>query len=155
MKIRPTKIGMAAVRRALIAVGALVMGYAVFGAAVDPGLKTGGVALFLVVVLAGHDGFFLPLVIAVGGVMRRVGHLARAAAVVSLSVTVVALPFVLGYGRDPDNPSALPLSYGMGLLLILVAVWTFTGLTLLVRRVLRNRQNTVRIQRGPEGASCG
>ena len=147
--------GMTAARRALITVGALVMGYAISGALFEPGLKLWGVMLFLAAMVAGHDGVFLPLVIAAGAVMRRVGHLVRAAAVVSLAVTVVALPFVLGYGRDPHNPSALPLSYGMGLTVVLAGVWTSTLLTLLVRRVFRNRQNTVRIRRAPRRVSDG
>jgi len=147
--------GVDAVRRGLIAAGALVMGYAVLGATTEPGLKVGGVALFLAVMVAGHDGLFLPLVIVAGRLVKRVGHLVRAAAVVSLAVTVVAMPFVLGYGRDPDNPSALPLAYGRGLVLILLAIWAPTLLFLLVRRLVGIRQNTVRIRRGPQGASDG
>jgi len=147
--------GMTAARRALITVGALVMGYAIFGALIEPGLKLWGIVLFFAAMVAGHDGVFLPLVIAAGAALRRVGHLVRAAAVVSLAVTVVALPFVLGYGRDPDNPSALPLSYGTGLTLLLTGIWAGTLLALLVRRVARNRQNTVRIRRTPRRASDG
>ncbi len=150
-----TTAGMTAARRALMTVGALVMGYAVSGALIEPGLKLWGIVLFLGAMVAGHDGVFLPLVIAAGGLMRRVGHLVRAAAVVSLAVTVVALPFVLGYGRDPDNPSALPLPYGMGLALVLAGIWTSTVLALLIRRAVRVRQNTVRIRRSPRRASDG
>lgn len=150
-----TTTGMTAARRVLMMVGALVMGYAVIGALTEPGLKLWGIVLFLAAMVAGHDGVFLPLVIAAGAVIRRAGHLVRAAAVVSLAVTVVALPFVLGYGRDPANPSALPLPYGIGLALVLGVIWVSTLLTLLVRRVVRNRQNTVRIRRTPRRASDG
>jgi hypothetical protein len=45
------------------------------------------------------------------------------AALVSLAVSLVALPFVLGAGRDPANPSALPSPYEMGLLLIVGLIW--------------------------------
>ncbi|MEV4709064.1 hypothetical protein [Actinoplanes sp. NPDC049316] len=139
----------------LIIAGGLVMGYAVFGSATDPGLKLGGVVLFLVAALAGHDGIFMPLVIAAGAAMNRASHLVRAAAVISLAVTVVALPFVLGYGRSTDNPSALPLSYGFGLVLVLTIIWGTTLLAMLIRRLIRIRQNTVRSQKAPRAASDG
>jgi len=106
-------------------------------------------------VVAGHDGVFLPLVLAVGTLIRRVSHLVRAAAIVSLAVVVVAMPIVLGYGRDPNNPSALPLPYGMGLVVILAVIWVVTLIIVLFRRVGRIRQNTVRIRRAPQGASDG
>lgn len=155
MKIRFTGSHMTATRRALIAVGVLVTGYAIFGAVTEPGLKLGGVVLFMAAMIAGHDGIFLPLVVAAGSLARRAGHLVRSAAIVSLAVTVVALPFVLGYGRDPGNPSALPLPYGAGLVMILAVIWAGTLLILLIRRLLRIRQNTVRIPRAPQEASDG
>lgn len=115
-------------RAALIALGAVVMGYAVLGAASDPGLKPGGVVLFLAAVLVGHDAVLLPVTIAVGALIGRFAPRwtrpsIRAAAIVSLAVGVVALPLVLGYGRSADNPSVLPLAYGRGLVLLLLAVW--------------------------------
>jgi hypothetical protein len=45
------------------------------------------------------------------------------AAAVSGALTLVALPFVLGFGADPLNPSFLPREYGRNLLLLVVAVW--------------------------------
>ena len=155
MKIRLPAGRMTVTQRVLIAVGVLITGYAVVGAAIEPGLKLGGVVLFLAALVVGHDGLFLPLVIAAGSLVRRVGHLVRAAAIVSLAVTVVALPFVLGYGRDPGNPSALPLPYGAGLVTILALIWAGTLLALLLRRILRIRQNTVRISKAPQEASDG
>ncbi|PRY22305.1 hypothetical protein CLV70_1178 [Pseudosporangium ferrugineum] len=113
-------------RGGLMTAGGLLMAYALFGALTEPGLKLGGVALFLGGVLAVHDGIFLPLVIASGALLTRAHRLVRAALIVSLAVTVVALPFVLGYGRSPDNPSALPLAYGRGLLTVLIVIWTVT-----------------------------
>jgi hypothetical protein len=116
------------VRAALIAVGAVVMGYAVLGAATDPDLKPGGVVLFLAAVLVAHDAVLVPLTIAVGALVGRFAPpwsqpSIRAAAIVSLAVSVVALPLVLGHGRSADNPSILPLAYGRGLLLVLAATW--------------------------------
>ena len=38
-------------------------------------------------------------------------------------VSLLALPFVIGAGRMPDNPTVLPLNYGRGLALVLAAIW--------------------------------
>jgi hypothetical protein len=115
-------------RRALIAVGAVVMGYAVLGAATDPDLKPGGVVLFLAAVLVAHDAVLLPVTIAGGALLGRFAPSwalpsLRAAGIVSVAVGVVSLPLVLGYGRSADNPSILPLAYGRGLLLVLATTW--------------------------------
>jgi hypothetical protein len=109
-------------------VGAIVMGYAVLGAATDPDLKPGGVLLFLAAVLVAHDAVLLPATIAGGAIIgrfapRRSVPSIRAAAIISIAVGVVALPLVLGYGRSADNPSVLPLAYGRGLLLVIAVTW--------------------------------
>jgi hypothetical protein len=116
------------VRRALIGVGVVVMAYAVAGALFDADVNLVGVTLFLVALLVLHDAVFLPLVLGAGALIGRFVPVrwqstVRAAAVVSLAVCVVALPLVLGFGRTPDNPSALPLAYGRGLIVVLLAVW--------------------------------
>jgi hypothetical protein len=87
------------------------------------------------VLLIGHDAVFLPVVIAVGAVIGRfvpvsARTIVRIALLVSLAVTVVALPFVGGRGRRPDEPSALPLNYGRGLVIVLAAVWLAAGVAL-------------------------
>nr|WP_221383009.1 NAD(P)/FAD-dependent oxidoreductase [Actinoplanes polyasparticus] len=114
-------------RRILIALGVALMAYAAVGAVLD-GVNLIGVPLFLAGVLILNDGIILPLVIGLGALVGRVaprawGGWTRAAAVISVSVTIVALPLVLGFGRVADNPSVLPGSYGRGLLLILALVW--------------------------------
>ena len=129
-------------RAALIAVGAVVMGYAVLGAVTDPDLQPGGVLLFLAAVLVAHDAVLLPATIAAGALIgrfapRRSRPSIRAAAIVSLAVGVVSVPLVLGYGRSADNPSVLPLAYGRGLLLLLVVVWSAA----LVAAVLAGRRH--------------
>lgn len=134
-------------RAALIALGTVVMGYAVLGAATDPGLKPGGVILFLAAVLVGHDAVLLPVTIAVGALVGRFAPRwsrpsIRAAAIVSLAVGVIALPLVLGYGRSADNPSVLPLAYGRGLVLLLIAVWAAALISaVLARRHFRDQRN--------------
>ncbi|HEV8567248.1 MAG TPA: hypothetical protein VGQ92_09140 [Actinoplanes sp.] len=123
--VRRPKLDM---RRALIAAGALVMAYAVAGALFDGDVNKVGVALFLIAVLVLHDAVFLPLVIGAGALIGRFVPVrwqstTRVAALISLAVSVVALPLVLGFGRSPDNPSALPLPYGRGLIVILILIW--------------------------------
>ncbi|WP_433724385.1 hypothetical protein ACQP2Y_03115 [Actinoplanes sp. CA-051413] len=133
-------------RGALIAVGAIVMGYAVLGAATDPDLKPGGVLLFLAAVLVAHDAVLLPATIAGGAIIgrfapRRFLPGIRAAAIISIAVGVVALPLVFGYGRSADNPSVLPLAYGRGLLLVLAVTW---AAALVSTGLVRHRAGTTK-----------
>lgn len=143
-------------RAALIALGALVMGYAVLGAATDPGLKPGGVLLFLATVLVAHDAVLLPATIGVGALIARLAPgwarpSIRTAAIVSLAISLVALPLVLGYGRSADNPSILPLAYGRGLALILTTIWVAALVTALLtrRRQASGDQHDVTTEGGP------
>jgi hypothetical protein len=74
-----------------------------------------------------HDLVLAPVWIGLGWLAARVlPRAARPAAVVGGAVSgvlaLVAFPFVLGYGADPDNPSFLPHDVGRNLLLIVVAV---------------------------------
>ena len=75
-----------------------------------------------------HDLVVAPLWIGLGWLAARL--LPRAArpavavaAVVSGALVLVALPFVVGFGADPANPSFLPRAYGRDLLLLVTAVW--------------------------------
>jgi hypothetical protein len=122
-------------RAGLIAAGILVMGYALVGVFTNNPLA---VLIFLAGVLIGHDFVLMPAVIGVGALIGRfvpAGNRAvvRVAALCSLAVTVVALPLVLGYGRTPDNPSALPGDYGWGLVIVLGAIWLGTALLVITR----------------------
>lgn len=92
---------MRAARRVLVVVGAAVMGYAVLGALTDGG-RLFGVLLLLVAVLVGHDLILMPTVIGVGALVGR--HVparlrvpVRAALVIGLAITVVAVPLALGH----------------------------------------------------------
>ncbi|MFN2607523.1 MAG: hypothetical protein ABR511_06450 [Acidimicrobiales bacterium] len=75
-----------------------------------------------------HDLILAPLVCGIGLLLARllpprlraiVGGGIIASAVVSL----YSFPFVRGYGRDPNLPSALSRNYGRGLVLLLAAIW--------------------------------
>jgi hypothetical protein len=132
------------VQGALIALGATVMGYAGLGALRDADVDLFGVLLFLGGVLVLHDAVLLPAAIGVGALIGRVPSGAarpviRAAAIVSVTLVLVALPLVLGFGRAADNPSVLPLPYGRGLLEILGLVWASAAVVAGLR-VLRHRR---------------
>ncbi|MEV6304487.1 hypothetical protein AB0M02_34120 [Actinoplanes sp. NPDC051861] len=114
-------------RRGLIVSGTLIMGYAVIGAL---GADPAGMLLFGLAVLVVHDFVFLPVVLATGELIRRTVPPAwqatvRLVAIIDVTVLVVALPLVLGLGRDAGNPTVLPRPYTMGLILIVV----LTGVT--------------------------
>jgi hypothetical protein len=134
------------VRGTLVVAGALLIAYAVGGALRDPDLDPVGVAVFLAAVLVLHDAVFLPLVLGAGHLARRLRPGARTAVqvagVVSLPVLVVGLPLALGFGRPPDNPSALPLPYGRNLLLILAVIWVVVLLPRAVRRIRKGSEST-------------
>ena len=70
-----------------------------------------------------HDVVIAPIWIGLGWLAARVLPApARPAIVVGAAVAgllaLIALPFVLGVGKDPANPSFLPHDYGRNLLLI-------------------------------------
>jgi hypothetical protein len=103
------------VRRALIAAGTLVMGYAVVGALTDPEIRLVGVLIFLAAVLVAHDAVLLPVMIGVGALLGRLPDPtpARVAAICSAAVLLVGVPLALGN-------AALPASR---LLLVLGLIW--------------------------------
>lgn len=79
-----------------------------------------------------HDLLIAPLWIGLGWLAARfLPRAARAPVVVGGAVSgvlvVVALPFVLAYGRDPADPSFLPRDYGVTLLVVVAVVLAVTA----------------------------
>lgn len=125
-------------RVAIGAVGLAAMGYGLVGAVGDPSVRPVGQALSLLGAVLLHDLVFAPLALAVGVVVARYAPPAlraplQAALVASAAVTLVALPFVGGFGRAADMPSALPLNYTRGWLLMLAAIWLTAAIAIAVR----------------------
>ncbi|GAA1897793.1 hypothetical protein [Asanoa iriomotensis] len=115
-------------RGGLVVAGLGLMAYAVYGAAGDPETDAWGQLAFLAAVVVAHDLFFAPIVILLGFVLgwtlpAPARAPVRVAGLISVALTLMALPFVLGFGRTPDLPSALPLNYTRGLLVFLGVVW--------------------------------
>ncbi|MFI5494471.1 hypothetical protein [Actinoplanes sp. NPDC051859] len=140
---------MKTVQRMLIGSGTLVIAYALSGAIADTDLDAGAL-VFLVAVLVAHDALLLPLAIGAGVLINRLHPPqlrtpVRVAAVLSLAVTIVALPLALGRGRVPDNPSILPLNYLHGLLIVHAVIWSAAAITVAVR--WRRRQRDVSFSR--------
>jgi hypothetical protein len=144
-------------RRVLIAVGVVVMGFAVVGALTDDGFDPVGVVVFLGGVVIAHDLVLMPLVLAAGALIERfvpgpARTAVRVAALCGLALTVVAAPLVAGFGRVADDPSVLPRPYGRGLLLALALVWAFAAAVPAGRMVGRiGRRRAVRRSKATVG----
>jgi hypothetical protein len=113
-----------------LAAGLPVMGWGVYGLFVDgsrthPGLwirwfAGGGLV---------HDLLVAPAVLLVGAVVARYvpGRFrapVQAALIPSAVITLVATPFVAGWGRIPSNPSALLHDYVRNLVIVLAGIWS-------------------------------
>ncbi|GAA4502831.1 hypothetical protein GCM10023191_054940 [Actinoallomurus oryzae] len=113
------------VRRMLYAAGAVLIGVGLAGIGRHIGVV--GWAIWFAGVAVAHDAVFAPLVFGAAYVTRRAPAVWRRAAVVAGTVTLVALPAVLGFGRRSDNPSVLPQAYGRHLVAIVTLIGLVTG----------------------------
>ncbi len=135
---------MKAVRLSIAAVGVVAMGYGLWAGLRSPDIVPSHEAKFLLLLLVLHDGVLLPVFLVAGELVHRFvparpRAIVQAALIASASVTLIALPLTLGYGRLADNPSALPLDYGRGLLVILSVIWLAAALALAARIAGRRR----------------
>jgi hypothetical protein len=148
-------------------VGLAAMAYAASGLLTDDGVHLVGVLEFLVALVVAHDLILMPVAIGVGVlVFRYVPAWARSSVqgglFASAVVSAFALPFVIGAGRTPDNPSKLPLPYGLGLAIVLAVSWLAAAAFALWMRALWMRALRMRARRiGPApdvvsgGGDCG
>lgn len=117
-----------------LAAGWAVIGYGIFGTLRDAArTRPENFALWFVGSAVVHDALIAPVVFLVAlGLVRlvspRIRPVIQAGLIVAGSVTVVSLPFVLGRGGAPGNPSALPRNYTAGLLIILGVIAAVTAL---------------------------
>jgi len=131
---------MRAARLGLGLLGLAAVAYGAVGLFTDSGTRPLNHLLFLAGVLIGHDFLVLPVAIGVGALATRglpgwARGPVQAGLFASAITTFLALPFVLGAGRRPDDPSALPLNYGRGLTIVLILVWTVVAVAVVRRRM--------------------
>lgn len=141
MNGKPDMGGMVWVRRLLVGAGLAMIGFALFGGGAaslrnSPYLRFVVEVTLIVLVL-------LPL--ATFGVGRLIGKLVpvvarpviQGACIATALIVGIALPSVLGRGREGDLPSALPRNYATGLWSVLAVVWAGTAVLIVVRIVRR------------------
>jgi hypothetical protein len=124
------------IRRVLIAGGVALIAYAAWNALRD--VATLPYLRFLAVSAVFADALVMPLALAAGAIAARllpqwIRVPAQAALSISAAVTLIAIPLLLGYGRSPLLPSALPRDYSRGLLIVLSLVWTAAAVAALIR----------------------
>lgn len=100
-------------------------------------------AVFVAILIIGHDLVLAPVAVAVGWVLGRwAPAVLRAPLQVGLFGTAVlvlaATPYLSGRGRSADNPSALPFDYSARVLVLLAVFWAGLLGWLLIR-LLRSR----------------
>lgn len=78
-----------------------------------------------------HDMVWLPITVGVGHLLRRCPKWMRvplgSALALSTALTLVFLPFILGFGKRSAIPSLLPRNYLTGLFAYLGVVWLICG----------------------------
>lgn len=90
-----------------------------------------------------HDLVVVPVVLALGVVVRwlvrddQVRRVLRFGFIVSGSLSLVAWPFIRGYGRRPAVPSLLPRHYLMGLVVYLTITWAVVACVIAWTRMRR------------------
>lgn len=134
--------GMAWIRRLLVAAGVAMIAFALFGGgaadlSTSPYLRFVAEVVLSVLVLA------LPLALAAGWLIGKVvpvvaRPIVQGACMATALIVAIALPSVLGRGRDATMPSALPRNYATGLWTVLALVWA-AAIVLIVVRIVRRR----------------
>jgi hypothetical protein len=142
MKPKPDMSAVAWIRRLFVAGGVAMMAFALFGGGASS-LSTSPYLRFVLEVTLGVLLLVLPLTLAVGWLVGKVvpvvaRPVVQGALMATALIVLIALPSVLGHGRDATMPSALPRNYATGLWTVLAVVWA-VAITLIVVRIVRRR----------------
>jgi hypothetical protein len=153
---RPNVGGMAWVRLALVLGGLAMISFALFGGGASS-LTQSTYLRFVLLVALWTLVVVLPLAIATGWLIGRVvpvviRPVVQGAGMATALIVGIALPAVLGRGRQPDLPSALPRNYATGLWTVLAVVWAAAVALSLVRIVRRRARPRTRPPAGPSAA---
>lgn len=128
-----------------LALGLPLVAYGLRGMLVDAErTHPGELGRWIVGAAVVHDVLIVPVVLAVGLILRRLcppklWPSARWALFTSAVLTALAWPFIRGYGRRSSIPSLLPRNYAAGLLAALAAVWLTAALWALAGYLRRSR----------------
>lgn len=142
---KPDLSGTAWARRVFVAAGIAMIAFALFGGG-TASLSTSSYLRFVVEVTLGVLVLVLPLTLATGWVIGKVvpvvvRPIVQGACVATALIVAIALPSVLGRGRDATMPSALPRDYATGLWTVLGLVWA-AAIVLIVVRIVRRRTHS-------------
>jgi hypothetical protein len=113
-----------------------------------------GLAGWLGAALLLHDGVLAPLTAVTGLVLRRTvrpraRRYVQGGVVAAIGVSVIAVPLILRRGTQPAPKALLRQDYAVHLAWLWVGIGVVSGL-LYVARVLRDRRNSVGLQRDGE-----
>ena len=128
------------------AVGWIVIGIGVVGMLSDSDLTAPrSFGLWFVGSAVVHDVAWLPVALAGGFLIGRIAPARLRAPITwvlgSAAVLVaIAMPFMLGYGRDKDVPSLLPRNYAAGLLVYLAVVVVVAALWVAASLIAERRR---------------
>lgn len=119
-------------KHAGVALGLVIMGYGLSLATEFPLDSLISMFKWSVGIAVFHDMVWLPLTVAVWHLLQRLPRWLRAplgsGLALSVALTLVFLPFLLGYGERDAIPSLLPRNYTTGLFAYLGVVWLMCGL---------------------------
>ena len=131
-----------ALRATIIGVGVMAVGWGLWLIAQQSLSDLLSAGAWFVVPTMLSDLVLLPVVAVIGAVLtRRLEPWVRLPAQVALAVigtlTFIALPFLTGLGKQPDNPSLLDRNYPLGLAVYIVIILLGCGAWALRRRRVR------------------
>ena len=130
--IRYGRITLLAVGVALLAWGT----YILFDTVKLPRIT--GLAIWIVAAIVLHDAILAPILFGAGLLLRRAGHtmpgtviaVVQGTLVVGSMVSLIVVPILVAQNFTPNNPSVLPLNYGLNLgIFWLVLVLAGSGLS--------------------------
>lgn len=145
MRVDPVKTW----RTALVVIGVLMLllGAYVLVDTVKP-IKIAGLALWFVLALIVHDGIIALVTFGVAFLLRKAGRaipiavlaIVQAGLVLCSVFAVIVLPAAYKRSIGTNNPTVLPLDYGLALVTLWVVIVVLTGLTVVGYTALARRQ---------------